>query len=327
MNTNSIKLQALLCGIIFLISMSVASTVSGQARYFDERYITTQGYVNPVLFNPGAIGQSGYHQILINYRNKWASFDDSPKSFIGSYDGSVGNNIGIGAMIVSDNNAALETLKGQLGVNYTIKSANNKIGVGLTTEFIGHNIDAGVINDETVDASDVLILNRLDGRNFFDISLGAHGVYDDKFIYGVTLPGLLSTMLDDTESTVENEFGYILHLGYRFKVESYDIIAEPSIIVKSLRYVPLHVDINLMGRFLDEKLSGGVTYTVGADERLGFLIGARVNAFNFFYSYNVSRHQFQTYNNGSHELSVRFDLGRKDKVMTTDVMGDKMMDK
>ncbi len=325
MNNISIKLQAIFCGIVLLICMSIASSLSGQARYFDERYITTQGYVNPVLFNPGAIGQTEYHQILINYRNKWASFDDSPKSFIGSYDGSVGNNIGIGAMIVSDNNAALETLKGQLGVNYTIKSANNKIGVGLTTEFVGHNIDAGVINDETIDGTDVLILNRLDGRNFFDISLGAHGVYNDKFIYGITLPGLLSTMLDEgPESSVENEFGYILHLGYRLDVESYDIIAEPSIIVKSLRYVPLHVDINMMGRFLDEKLSGGVTYTVGADERLGFLIGARVNAFNFFYSYNVSRHQFQNYNNGSHELSVRFDIGRKDSVMSAEKMDGDM---
>lgn len=321
MNKITITKSIFLFSTIIIIVGFISSKVYSQARYFDERYITTQGHLNPVLFNPGAIGQGDYHEVLINYRNKWASFDDSPKSFIGSYNGPIGNNLGIGAMIVSDNNAALETLKGQLGLNYTIKGANNKLGIGLTGEFIGHNIDAGVINDTNVDGTDVLILDRLNGRNFFDVSLGIQGLYDGKLIYGVVLPGLLSTMIDDaSEGSLENEIGYIVHLGYRIDVQSYDIVAEPSIIVKSLRYVPLHVDVNVLGKFLDEKLTGGVTYTVGADEKLGFLIGARVNAFNFFYGYNISRHEFQQYNNGSHELSVRFDLGRQDKIMETDEM-------
>lgn len=327
MNILNTTKAAILAVTILLLAGSLSTSLFGQARYFDERYISTQGFVNPVLFNPGAIGQSDYHQILVNYRNKWASFDDSPQSFIGSYDGQIANNLGLGAMFVSDTNASLETLKGQIGLNYTVRSESNQLGIGLTGEFIGHNIDAGILNDNTVDASDVLILDRLNGRNFFDVSLGFHGVYDGKFTYGVTLPGLISTMTDDAEdSSVENEFGYIVHVGYKFDVQSYDIKVEPSVIVKSLRYVPLHVDINLLGQFLDERLSGGVTYTVGADEKLGFLIGARVNAFNFFYTYNISRHEFQQYNNGSHELSVRFDIGRTDKKMM-EVDGEKMMDK
>ena len=323
MNIFNIKQTTFLTAALIILSISVSNVVFGQdgsPRYFDERYISTQGYVNPVLFNPGAIGQSDYHQIIVNYRNKWASFPDSPKSFIANYDGSIGNNLSLGAMFLSDNNAALQTLKGQLGLNYTINSAANKLGIGLTAEVIGHDIDAGIINDDTVDGSDVLILDRLNGRNFFDISLGAHGVYDDKFIYGLVLPGLLDMMLGDEDDEVANEFGYILHLGYRIDVASYDMIIEPSIIAKSLRYVPFHVDINVLGKFLDEQLTGGISYTVNADEKLGFLIGARVNAFNFFYSYNISRHEFQQYNNGSHELSVRFDLGRKDKVMTDPLM-------
>ncbi len=305
---------ALSIGLIVVLTL-LSQSIKGQARYFDERYITTQAYLNPVLVNPGAIGQSGYHTILFNYRNKWATFPGAPKTYSARYDGSIGNRLGLGVMVLSDSNGALETLKGQLGLSYSLHSDNNKMGIGLATEFIGHGIDAGVLNDENLDsAADALLLARLDGQNFFDVSVGVQGVYAEKFIYGLTLPGLISSMLDASNGeATEQVFGYMLQLGYRFNAEAYDIVAEPSIMIKSLRYVPLHVDINLLGKFLDEKLTGGVTYTVGADERLGFLIGARVNAFNFFYSYNISRHNFQAYNNGSHELSVRFDIGRKDK--------------
>lgn len=298
---------------MIVVMLSIATQSNGQARYFDERYITTQGHLNPVLVNPGAIGQADYHRLLFNYRNKWASFPGAPKSFSARYDGPIGNRLGLGVMVLSDNNGALQTLKGQLGLSYSLHTDINKMGIGISTEFINHGVDAGILNEETVDGTDVLLLSRLDGENFFDVSAGIQGVYADKFIYGLTFPGLVSSMLDaGNGDAAESTFGYMLQLGYRFDSREYDIVAEPSIVVKNLRYVPIHVDINVLAKFLDEKLTGGVTYTVGADERLGFLIGARVNAFNFFYSYNISRHEFQSYNNGSHELSVRFDVGRKD---------------
>ena len=55
-------------------------------------------------------------------------------------------------------------------------------------------------------------------------------------------------------------------------------------------------------------MTAGITYSNGAEERVGFLVGTQVGNFGFHYSYNLSLHEFQQYNNGSHEISVRLRL-------------------
>jgi len=292
-----------------------------QARYFDERYITTQAYINPVLVNPGAVGNGDFHRLIGNYRSNWSSFPGSPKSYWLSYDGSVGNRIGLGGLILSDTSGDLKTTKGQGTISYTIDSPTNKLGFGLSGEFIQHSLNGSALSNPLNGIDDPEIANRLDGVQFFDVSFGIYGLYNNNITYGLVLPSLVSSRLDESNnSTFENEFGYIAHVGYLWDVDGYDMKLEPSIFIKQLNYVPLHIDLNLIGRFLDDKLLGGISYTIGADERFGFSIGTRIDALNFTYSYNVSRNQFQSYNNGGHEFSFKVDIGRKEKVADVENM-------
>lgn len=293
----------------FLCSLSV----SGQARYFDERYITTQHYLNPILLNPGAAGNSEYHRLLGNFRSNWSSFPGAPKSYFLSYDGPIGNRLGFGALVLNDRVGDLQTTKGQATVSYTIDSPNNKLGFGLAGEFIQHQLN-GSVGSNILNAQDPELANRLDGTEFFDVSFGLNGLYNGNISYGLVFPNLISTRLDEVDDGFENSFNYILHAGFLWDVDGYDFNVEPSIYVKQLNYVPLHIDLNVLMHFLDDKLLGGITYTIGADERLGFTLGTRVNALNFAYSYNVSRNDFINYNNGAHEFSIKVEIGRKDGV-------------
>jgi len=287
-----------------------AQMANGQARYFNERYTYTHYNLYPVLINPGATGASGNSQVVFNYRNKWAAFPNSPKTLTFSYDGDIGNRLGFGGLLLSDSFGELETTKGQVSFSYSIESPTNKVGFGLSTEFVQHRVAGSSISNPFIDAVDPLLLSRLDGVSFFDASFGIHGMYADKITYGLVLPGLISSRLNDTFGDGgESEFDFILNFGYIFRPENNDIVVEPSIYIKQLMFVPLHVDVNLKVSFLEEKLTGGFTYSIGADERLGFLIGTKVNSFRFYYGYNVSRHDFQQFNNGSHELTVGFDIG------------------
>ena len=59
---------------------------------------------------------------------------------------------------------------------------------------------------------------------------------------------------------------------------------------------------------MDDKFTSGISYVVGADQRLGFLIGFAIDKLNLYYSYNTSMREFQDYNNGSHEISVKLRL-------------------
>ncbi len=310
--------------ILFLVAVS--TTVFGQVRYFDERYISTLSYLNPVIINPGASGAMGTHQIIVNYKNKWASFPDSPKSYLLSYDGPIAERLGLGILASSDSNGALETTKIQGSLAYTIESVNNVIRAGFSGEYVNHGLSSDVLTNKYIQEGDAILVDREAGNGFIDVSVGAYGVYDNTITYGLALPSLVSSRIDtDSEDTFTREIGFILNVGYIYRVEGVDAVFEPSVFIKQLNNVPFHTDINLLGRFADDKLRGGITYTVGGDKRVGFTMGTTFNAMTLNYSYNASRHEFQTYNNGTHEFSLRFDIGGKSLGNSViDMKGDDM---
>jgi len=301
-----------------LVLLAIGNAMLAQVRYFDERYISTLAFLNPVLINPGATGAMGTHQIIVDYKNKWASFPDSPKSYHLSYDGPMGNRLGFGVLAATDTNGSLETSKVQGSLSYTLESLKNKLSAGFSAEYIKHGLSSDVQTHKYIDGGDPIISERELGNGFFDVSIGAYGIYDNTITYGVTFPSLVSSRIDrNSEDMFAREIGFILNVGYIYRQEGTDAVFEPSLFIKQLNYVPFHADINLLGRFVDDKFRAGITYTVKGDERLGFIIGTAFNAMTVNYSYNASRHEFQTYNNGSHEFSLRFDIGG-DKGQTMD---------
>lgn len=303
-----LTLTVFLCGVIGAQAQSGSSE-----RYFDERYLYTQSFINPVLVNPGATGFNGGHQLILNYRNKWSSFDGSPKAYSISYDGTLVDRLGVGVLLFQDNFGALRTNKGQLSFSYGIKSDKNDVSFGLSTEFIQHILNNYDALDQIIDVDDIVVRERRSGTRYFDASLGVYGVYDDKFIYGLALPSLISSRIDFPDRENNRDLGLLLHFGYRISSESTGINIEPSVMFKKFNHVPSHVDVNVKLGFLEDRFTGGLTYTIGADNRIGFLIGAKIDNFDLFYTYNISTYEFQTYNNGSHELSARIRFGQEEK--------------
>lgn len=226
--------------------------------------------------------------------------------------------MGFGVLASSDSNGSLETSKLQASLSYTIESPTNKIGAGFSAEYITHGLSGDAMTHRYVDPGDAIIIDRTDGNGFFDVSVGAQGVYDNTITYGISLPSLVSSRIGDSGDTFTREIGFIANVGYIYSKPGSDASFEPSVFVKQLNNVPFHTDINLLGRFIDDKLRGGVTYTIGGDKRLGFVLGTTFNAMSLNYSYNASRHEFQTYNNGSHEFSLRFDIGGGRKTAAND---------
>ncbi len=292
--------------LLFIIALCFTTVgLQAQQRYFDERYIYTQAQVLPQLVNPGAYGANMNHQILVNYRNKWSGIEGAPKTITLAYNGAVGNKLGLGVLVLSDRFGELETTKGSFGVSYTIKSENNQVGFGLSAEYIKHGL-AGFGN---ADPNDPLINKALSGAEYFDASFGLYGIYLNKLTYGLSFPSMVSSRISDTDKTApERELGFIMQVGYKLAIQT-DITLTPGLMMKRLANVPTHIDANLNFGFLDDRLLGGISYTLGADKRLGFLIGTKIEKLYFMYSYNTSSNPIQDYNNGSHELSLAVNFG------------------
>ncbi len=271
------------------------------------RYIFTQYFVNPVLINPGAAGSESGKKLFLNYRNAWSAHSGSPRTFGLSYDGMLTDKVGIGAFLLNDTYGALKTLKGVLSYSYKLKGENYDFSIGFTTEYISYKVSGGLTGGP-IDRSDPIIAEKQNGAQYFDAAIGAYGVVKKKYIVNIVLPGLARTKLNKVEGeTVEKKsFNYILGLGYIYLVPEYDMGIYPSVFIKKLRNLKTLMDANLLLTFYDNKLSGGVTYGFGDDKRFGFLIGAKLRSLNFYYSYDFSFKKFQTYNNGSHEITVAY---------------------
>jgi len=113
-----------------------AFSAKSQSRYFDERYIYTQSNIYPQLINPAAYGANEKHNVMLNYRRKWAGIDNTPSTITLGYDGQVADRLGLGVMVLRDNFGLLETTKAMAGASYTIKGENNQFGFGLSGEYI-----------------------------------------------------------------------------------------------------------------------------------------------------------------------------------------------
>lgn len=293
-----------------ILVMAFAVSLSAQGRYFDERYVSTQTQLFPVLINPGAIGATGDHQVVLNYRNNWSSFEGSPSTLTFSYDGDLGNKLSFGAQLLRDQYAALEMTKGLVGFAYAIESPTNKVSFGLSAEYIQNSLKSDL---DGVDLQDPEVLKALDGSQYFDVSFGVHGRYNENVMYGVSLPSLLSSKISDSNNS-DNEdknFGFIFYGGYDYHSVANGLHIIPSIFIKQLNNTPTHIDLNVRFSFLEERLTSGIGYTVGADNRLGFLIGTKIDKAGFYYSYNISNNEFQSYNNGAHEISIGINLSNK----------------
>ncbi len=290
---------------LFLMIVLCDNKGTSQSRYFDERYIYTQANLAPNLINPGAVGYNMDHNVLVNYRNKWSGIDGAPRTITLAYNGAVGNRLGLGVNILSDKFGELETFKGGLGLSYTIESDNNQVGFGISADYIKYGL-ASLGNSLP---GDIVINKALNGDEFFDATIGIYGVYLNKLTYGVVLPSLISARISDIdEVSSSREIGFILQLGYKLEVHP-DISLTPNIIMKKLNNVPTHIDLNMYFGFLQDKLMAGANYTIGSDKRIGFMLGTKIDKFNFYYSYNTSSHSIQDYNDGSHELTIGVSFG------------------
>lgn len=282
----------------------------GQAQ---DEAVHTQYFINMAWVNPGYTGFNDQHNIYANFRSHWSSFKGAPRNYSLQYHGAVTDRIGIGAQLGNEEIGVTDRLRASLSYSYRFGSDDWKMGIGLTTQFESFSISGNVNTNPNIDPNDPLIIEATDGTQYFNLHVGFYGEYQESFLFGVSLPDVLHVRVDEGFGTNDAETfdNFMAFLGYRFGFEDYDIKVEPSIMMKRLPTVDFAFDANLRLSFLDEQLIGGVTYSTGTGDRLGFLIGTQLTSFRLYYSYDVSFRDLQDFSNGSHDITIGFTWPRR----------------
>lgn len=286
------------------------------AAFAQEQAVYSQYHIFPVLVNPGYTGFEDQHQFIANARSSWTGFPGRPTTYTLLYNGPVGDKLALGGGFFSEKAGDMSTTKMIVNYAFRFKIAKAQVGLGLSTEFLNRKADAALLDDISVDRNDATLESLVEGQQIFDASVGGYLMYDERFFMSVALPNAVRTRLDQVavdETNANGDSHYLFQLGYVLNVPSQNFKIIPSLTMRKFRNTPTQIDLNVQGRFLDDKLIAGLTFRPSKDGDAVCLLGTKINQFQIFYSYDLSFSNFQRYNGGSHEISVAYNIARKQK--------------
>ena len=295
--------------IIFISIVFAAQIVSAQDEAIFAHY-----HINKTLINPAFAGSNNNHEIFLHAKAQWTGFPGAPKTYALSYNGAFGKKFGLGAMAFSDNAASLTRTK--LAFNYAFKYKVRKfdMSLGMGIDFRKTSVAAKL---PLAELGDRLLGDAKNGIGDFDATLGVAAIYDKQTFISLAFPNLVSSRKGDV-SAGDNDSKlfdfFMFNVGHKFAVDDNSFTLTPSILVRSVRTAPFTADFNILAGFLNEMLQTGLSYRTGTGGALGLLLGTKFKNVSVYYSYDVAFQGFQTYNSGTHELTIGFDFGKKEDI-------------
>lgn len=306
--------------IAFLIFLGI---FSGNAQQ-DPQY--TQYMYNTQVVNPAYAGNRDVLSFGLLYRTQWVGLEGAPETGTFTVDSPIGSldKMGLGLSIVRDQIGPSITTNVTADYSYTINtSENSELSFGVKAGVDILDVDFSSLN--IADPGDVFE-NNIDNK--VSPQIGA-GVYFNtrKFYAGLSVPNFLDTDHFDESDLVDPETGdptqsttakdrlhYFFIAGYVFDLGE-NLKFKPATMFKAVAGSPLQADLSL-NFLLYEKLTLGAAYRW--DAALSALAGFQFTDQIFVgFGYDFETTDIESYNGGSYEFMVRFDVfNRPERVLT-----------
>ena len=290
--------------LIILVS-SVLGYAQQDAQFSNYMY-------NTLSFNPAYAGSRGTTSVYLSQRSQWVGLEGAPTTNALSYHSPIGSSkLGIGLSFINDAIGPVEENLVSLDMSYTINTSYDyKLAFGLRASAHMLNVDFTKLN--AFNPGDVLAQNNVNNRISPNIGFGVFW-YSDKSYLGFSIPNLLETKhinkdLNSSVSSVSKErLHYHFTAGYIFDL-SENILFKPAVLTKIVSGAPLQLDVSANFQMYD-KFTLGASYRV--DAAVSFLGGFQLNQKWFLgYAYDFDTNNLSTYNSGSHEVFLRYELFR-----------------
>ena len=267
----------------------------------------TQYMYNTVSVNPAYAGTRGSLSLVGLYRNQWVGLDGAPETLNFSLNSPIGiQGVGIGLGFTSDKIGPSSESIITADFSYTIPVSDNAN--------LSFGIKAG-LSMMDLDPSKLTIYNPndydLQQQNRSSPIIGA-GLYlhSDKWYVGASSPNLMETEhYDDIQVSTATEKTHMYFIaGYVFTLNE-NLKLKPAILAKAIMGSPLSIDISANALFY-EKFTFGLAYR--PDAAVSALAGFQItDQIMIGYAYDYETTELSKYNDGSHEIFLRFELGTK----------------
>ncbi|MGV8995145.1 MAG: type IX secretion system membrane protein PorP/SprF [Flavobacterium sp.] len=269
----------------------------------DSQY--TQYMYNTVVVNPAYAGSRGAMSVFGMHRNQWVGFDGAPKTNAFSIHTPFANsNIGAGLIFVNDQIGPTAENTITAAVSYKLKvSEKYALNFGLNTSATFFNFYANKLNPK--DAADPTLENF---KNSISPNLGiGFYLHSDKTYFGLSAPQLFENYkYDDNELSLNRDRITLYFITGTVIPISSAIDFKPAFLAKYLDSAPVQMDLSANFLF-NQKLTLGAAYRY--DAAVSALAGFQISEKLFVgYAYDFETTQLQKYNQGSHEIFLRFEL-------------------
>lgn len=317
----NLKLKKKYLLLVFIFTQAIYSQ-EGIAVYSD--YLTDNYY----LIHPSMAGAANCGKLRLTARGQWFGQEDAPQLNTLSFNTSVGDRSGIGAILFSDRNGYHSQKGVKLTYAHHIMFSRseldlNQLSFGISGALIQSQLDETSFLDNQ--PFDPIIGGIYQKDSYFNVDIGASYNYLEFYSH-FTVKNLLGNQRElYTEFETDNVRKYLVSAGYVFG-DSEQLQWEPSVLFQLVEDTKeKSIDLNLkVYKDLDfGKMWGGLSYRRSFDgaeyleggnngnQRLQYftpIVGVNYNQFMFAYTYSYLTGNVKFDNSGFHQITLGMNL-------------------
>lgn len=273
--------------------------------------VTNHYVLNPLRINPSYAGSRGGLSVAAFYRQQWVGLNGAPRTMSLELDAPVlSDKLGLGLFVVNDKIGVTRQTEVMTSYAFRISVGNGTLAMGL---------GAGLVATNTA-WSDLIVLDPgddyflIDSKVFVvpDFSFGTY--YSGKnYFLSFSIPRLLGYRFDFDKNKYSlrvepGNYNYVVNTGYMFPLGAKARVM-PSALVSYSPGDRLLYDGSLHFILYDRVWLGATYRSTGSVTALAqFAIN---NQLKMAYSYDFDFGKLGTYNNGSHEVMLRYEFRYK----------------
>jgi type IX secretion system PorP/SprF family membrane protein len=300
-----------------LLGAALLAIVGNANAQQDPMY--THYMYNTLSVNPAYAGTRDALTVTALGRKQWVGFTGAPTSITGTAHMPIGEKVGLGLSFVNDQIGPLKNNQISLDFAYHLKlNSKSKLSFGLK----------GGVNLWSANLSTLKTGNEIQSdpsqytynvNNSLTPNVGG-GIYyyRERFYMGISVPKLLQNKVGTTDTKdaagnvtgnsnlLTEQYHFFTILGTVFNLND-NVKLKPTALLKITQSAPIEGDLTATF-ILQDKINLGLMYRTG--DAVGALVGLSLSPqFYVGYSFDWSFvNNTAKYNNGSHEIMLRYDL-------------------
>jgi type IX secretion system PorP/SprF family membrane protein len=271
----------------------------------------TQYMYNMSVINPAyATAEEGILNLGGLYRTQWVGLEGAPKTGTFFAHTPVNDKIELGLSFTNDNIGDIVNENNiYADFAYVLPvGLESKLSLGLKAgfTFFNANFDGFVLQSGNLSTD--IAFNENISKTFPNLGIGAF-FFTDTYYLGLSAPNMLSTKHLENENGINatgvQNVHYFFTGGYVFDINE-NLKLKPAFMGKAVKGAPLALDITV-NVLINEKLEAGLGYRLG--DAVSALVNFRVTPeLRIGYAYDYTTSNLSTYNSGSHEIFILFDV-------------------